>query len=542
MLSGLYTWVVRETMNDLNDNPLNAITEFTGTLRFTKTLTYDLFLYSLRRTGASVLESELGVTIPGSSPVSVEIGLSGVFQMERTTKKGCSRLRVTANSTRPAEFSVAVLAGENLRIPVIPQLRGAAAVEGGITRETPAAIRHKILAQLAAICALPDPLLEIDLPENGGELGPVCKFDDGDFRSLDAQPGSLPHRLMNHLVIELHLPFFNRKEWKLAAEALQNATVQATEGGQIAVFLNGNPQDACDYYLTLAAKSYTVGSTAAFEMVHTLRAPGASFTFQIPGEALKSWLLAPSEHSPQYAPVYRQVSRTVQEVMRHWLPQVWFNDPAHYADTAASYAMLAYGNSQPCAGRTRTTLSFDLLGVDSLSRFYATAERGYGTKLAEIGEMLHKQGRTELAAFYSRKRTKKVLISLRRSSKMVKSLLFAETQMTNVLISLGVDGGFIGRTLTADPAQAARVLSAFAGEYTESAYVRMRRIHSTADFSMLNPMILMEASAALSRALGRELFVERKLETEGQQGACGLTCNLPANFPLYRYSHSEEIK
>jgi hypothetical protein len=222
-----------------------------------------------------------------------------------------------------------------------------------------------------------------------------------------------------------------------------------------------------------------------------------SITLSIPGALAGHWLDAPGERDAQFFPVYARVSRAVQRTIRTWLPYLYFSCPERYEDLAAAAPLVVYQASRPFAGRPKYDFTYDVLREKSMTNFYRRASRRLLVELARIEGLLLGAGRSDAAAAYNPKHARNFMKMVRRHPALVRSLLVADTCLTDVFVNLGCQTGQLHRQTGKSPGMA-RELARLGTRAAKALHSKLRRLYGGQEFLALGSLLFVEATNALS--------------------------------------------
>ncbi|MGQ9634113.1 MAG: hypothetical protein ACUVXB_07680 [Bryobacteraceae bacterium] len=359
---------------------------------------------------------------------------------------------------------------------------------------------------------------------------------------FEIRSGLFGSQLSRETRLELHLPFLDRKGWSSRLESLANVEVTSDADGRLFVYHveASHRREQKNAYQSLLALAGTLNvgrlrSTADFSLSYTdsrrLQQPQdltgllavlghynfgaadmevvrwqaeasrgdleASLVISVPGSLASAWLEAPEERSPEFFPAYSRVSIAVQRAMRTWLPYHYFCDLGRYGDLAAAFPLVVYQASPPYPGRPRYDFNYDVMSASSMEEFYRLAARRLPQQLADIEQVLRNNGAPAVAGFYSPRRARDLLDSVRQRPQLLHALLAGDAFLTDALINLGCRGAELRKILAANPAEGVRKLTRYAAEFVKAFHGRLRRLYGKQDFLALGSLLLVEATAAL---------------------------------------------
>jgi hypothetical protein len=441
-----------------------------------------------------------------------------------------------------------------------------AAAPGEVTRELSSAIISRIPAAIEKVSGAE---LAWRFETASRETALIdCAFDftpeglrlyrsalEGDFTRILTEAnehvrlttGVLTHEMRREPVIELHLPFVDRKEWGSRLESLARVAVENGADGRILVYTGEAASkltraSAYQSALTLAS-AFRVGETyseSSFKLSYTdtqtLRRGEAavrlapilaaykfdervnrwlgesvsadagriesSLTLTVPGSLVEAWLKAPGERDPRFFAVFSRVSVAVQSAMRRAIPFSYFRGLNEYETPGSAYPLLVYQASRPCAGRRRSEFTFDAMDDNSMASVYRAAGLALPRLLERISAMLTAAGRHRTASFYAPRHAANILASVQRNPRLIRSLLVADAFFVGSLVRLGLEGRRLSAEFESDPQRGVKDLSRFTADFVQSYHSRLRYLYAGRDFPALGAMVLVEATAALAGATG----------------------------------------
>jgi hypothetical protein len=351
----------------------------------------------------------------------------------------------------------------------------------------------------------------------------------------------------NGAEVEVHLPFLDRRDWSDRFEILNGAQFILTNGRVLPADLANSMAQMNDYnarWLAISALDPAAGAAAltfdhaqdvAGELAKLFLPVGriqtvtdgpvrASVRMELPASACRAWNLAPTEGNNSYFPTYAEVSVAVQAALRRWIAYRWFTRLSRFEDTPMAYAVLAYLVSNPFFGGWRTEFTYDTLSEEWL----AEAFHGVRPKLRNLLRLLRHQLAQEnpkLVSKYQITRARDILDQVRKRRKLIHAIVLTEGIIVDQVVSLGAD--LTGAT---DVRAATHRAAAFADLLT----ARLRRFFPDVDLTGLSSMLMIEATGALSVALGGEPSICRHAEVRpaGYRRAAAMTSSISATPEL----------
>lgn len=204
--------------------------------------------------------------------------------------------------------------------------------------------------------------------------------------------------------IEVHLPFFDRRQWKRRAEIL----------GRIEWVREGNS-------IRSVMDAGGLARNRAAELV--LGDP--------------AWKSTPDETNLSYFPTWQRVSLRLQKALRNWIPELYFKDIARYEDRDAAYPFLVYEASRVCYGRPRTEFAYDVADAETLPMSLRMIGRAMQSALSGVEARLHEAGRPALARRYAPVWHQDILAAVRKRPRKLVELLATDAAVVNAVIDLG---------------------------------------------------------------------------------------------------------
>ncbi len=354
----------------------------------------------------------------------------------------------------------------------------------------------------------------------------------------------LTHGVRRHSVLDLNLPFLDRKQWSSRLETLASVRIEPTTDGRLLVYtlsakdeltrqdLARSAMSLCGVVLTrsreakaqfslqhsdvrrlsgvqarsvlpplLTAYRFETARQWLESVLPQAREVEIELALSVPGEMVAAWLDAPVERSPNFGPVYTEVSVTVQQAMRTWLPYVYFSDLSRYDTLGAAYPLVVYQCTLPFRSKAKNEFAYDVMSAESVAVARRSTGWALAAELARIEQLLVAAGKPETARFYRPSRKDVILASVERAPRLFHALLVADALFIDQLIRLGVRAGGLRQAMQHEPQRAVRELARFGEEFVKTFHRRLRRLYGGQDFVSFGPLILVEATRALSGAL-----------------------------------------
>ncbi len=418
-----------------------------------------------------------------------------------------------------------------------------AALSDRVWSEVTAALERQCSAALASVARSAEAavLFEAALEPGPDALAFEERLRRKDFR-LQAELGGvagdflLSRALPGEWKLELHLPLLNRNEWKKLVDGLSTMQVRAAELGRVLVapaepsaiaierwnfqqgaLLLGSllprtvSTDPSRPTLAFSEQRRLSAAQARHLLPRILRHYGLPDAFpDLSGDievnltlGLRAdpqpWLEAPRARSPEYYAAFGEVSRTLQQALRIWLPYFYFADLERFEDVETAIPMLVYQASRPASGKAAADFTYDVMNLDSVHRALRTASAALPEILRSVVPLLEESGREAAAARYARLDFRAVLQFVKDRPRWFQSLLAADAAIIGELIKLAM----VTRVLRDEPAEAPRRLYRALEQFTAAQHQRLRRLYGRFSAVPLGSLVLLEASRALAVALGR---------------------------------------
>ncbi len=312
--------------------------------------------------------------------------------------------------------------------------------------------------------------------------------------------------------VEVHLPYLDRRAWPLRFETLDNTEFVYHHGRVLPAEVAGCPEQLAEYTAQwLAACSADATMAAGLAFTHSVRASGelaailspvppgpqsgpveSVVTLELAASACRAWFYAPLEKSGAYFPVHASASVAVQSALRRWVPWHCLTHLEDLADTATAYPLLAYMVSRPFPGSRRTDFTYDTLTKNWTYLMFQFARRPLRLLLKRIHAALTEAGHLELAAAYHPDLAKDIIAGVRKERRAIQALVAAEGAIVNQILKFGLE-----LRAAEDP----RRVTSLASEFSYGLGTRLRRLFRDRDLTGFAPLVLIEATNALSKTL-----------------------------------------
>ena len=448
----------------------------------------------LRETGFGKISGTLGLPLETEAEAGLEVVAESRFP---------SQVRVRAhplgNLAQAAGQLAAAIVGQDNAAPS----EGALELSRSILEKAMGALERKCAADLSCLCAAATS--ESPLLDGNGLCRPT--------------------------VLELHLPFIDRKHWNTRWEALAHAEVETGADGRLTACLAPNKNTYQSTLLFAAwllprartgfsfSLSYNDRRRLSFQQARSAALPllrGCGFdpelgrwletahsetgaqdleialALALPGQLAEAWLEVPGERDPNFFPVFAAVSVAVQQALRRWLPYIYFSDLERYDDPARAYPLLVYQCTPPFPGQPRAAFTYDLMDRENTPLRRRSTRRELIARLGSLQQLLLAAGKPKTAERYSPQAAKAILAAVERQPRLLNGLLLADTFFVDALIRLGL----AAREFNIQR-QAVKELARFSEDFVATFHHRLRRLYGGQDFPSLGALLLIEATRAL---------------------------------------------
>lgn len=428
--------------------------EHLSRVELTQEVTYEFELYWLKRPATYAVEGDLGRKLT-EVRVRAAVRLEGDFRLIKSIDaEGHLRLRVSM-AGRESKIGVHVFPAlpPDSHDPVLAEAAGLASVRNGIYREAAGIVQErysKILADAEPLAAL----LDYSFSPGGAGLESWMCAVEGNFTHATGNAAERRRNLLgekpSRFQLQIHMPFLGRKDSWNPAAALAGARVES-QNEQINVRRPGD--EPLEHHLTVAAL--------------LAQSDPARHPFTI-------WMRAPGPKNALYGSAYNAVALAAQTVLRKHLQGFVEQSTSRAFHPLEACSVSVYQNSQPWVGRTRTDFNYDWQSAESMKLFFKLAR---ATSPAEILEPVSERRR------------------------FLNAILEAERLAIDSLINLGIHCHEITSLHATDRAEATRQISMFAKPWVKSFRSTLKSVLPGLDCSALAPILLIEATRALSESL-----------------------------------------
>ncbi len=265
--------------------------------------------------------------------------------------------------------------------------------------------------------------------------------------------------------------------------------------------------------------------------------PGeVTLTVELPGHLFQAWTSIPPARDPRFAEAFGRVSLQLQRFLRLWLPALWFGGPGNYKRLATAYPLVAYQATPLIEAGPNSGFTYDTTLPARLTQARRAAALALPQAAAAIAAELKSRRRDTLAHLYAPDAVREIARQARCGGAYA-ALLRGEGFLMDEIIGIAARLREIHWALASASSAAGRLLNQAAGETAHSLHRRLANLVRGFDASPLAPLILMEATCALSGSTLRDqarvlLTLESEcgvvVWTNGKPEAWSRTASAPA--------------
>ncbi|MCW5981745.1 MAG: hypothetical protein KIT09_26910 [Bryobacteraceae bacterium] len=341
--------------------------------------------------------------------------------------------------------------------------------------------------------------------------------------------------------LELHMPFLEKREFRLRFQLYSTLEAEATDDGVIRVHAGGAAERVERYTayqgaLILAselraaprASEFTFGFTdrrllspaqarSALPRVAALyqfdesvdhwlvglprgaEAVEAALSLTIPGDLASIWLQLPAVRTARFTDLFADVAAAVQRSLRTWLAYAYFQDIERYEDPESAWPVLLYEACRPYSRKKRPDFTYDVMNPASLDMALKRSSGALPAILRSVFQLLVASGRGDLAEHYHPRLTREIIHSVRRGHRPFIGLLAADSYVVDALVKLASRARELKLSLD-ERAAGAKLAHRPLVECMESIHSRLRRLYDRKGYASLGPLMLIEATRALRAA------------------------------------------
>jgi hypothetical protein len=219
---------------------------------------------------------------------------------------------------------------------------------------------------------------------------------------------------------------------------------------------------------------------------------------KVPWNWSEAWCHAPLKRDSGYLEKFMNLSLTMQEMARHWLPALCLTDPEQFDAPNAVIPLLVYAASQPYADRRKGEFGYDAMSPFRVERAAASAAGRLPELLDPLYRSLKASGRSRTAEFYSPDRTRLIVSAVQRRPRPLAALLAGDTFFLEHCFQLAALSRELRAVAGRNPTQALRKLAQASQEIVKTGLRGMKRIYPNEAYHGLGDVYLLEATRALA--------------------------------------------
>lgn len=527
----------------------------------------DVKLHALWRTGPREFGSDTSVVATQTCPL-VDVRLRGPLLL--TILDSGDRVKVTLHRSSAVDTAPSV----HTTYAGLPPETGSrlldrhAELREVISRAVSPALDLQLQTELENIldsATLSTPLLVASIEKNSQTARLVQSCLRGDFGPLwgahiygdVVQSGPISSSLRQPRSVNVQIRYLDRKQWQEANLFFQSATTSITDAGEILVTSPlFDAEESCEDWMILASQERRRRSPSEVSVRATIEcsvdqlryfAPGevwiqaqafaaaqpatspreieCQVCVSIPRHALEVWFTTPREASGSYGPVYSVMSRSVQQALRRWVPAFWTQPVNSFSARMAAMLARLYACSETSTQATRADLTPDWMSEKTTAYVWQTGAPVLRRRIAE--ERAGKLKNAYQCDVYARRQLE-ILADWIWKDRLIPGILQMEASLIESFIQLGSvcrqldDARELGNAIA---------VRRSIGKALRAARRTMRKFFMKVDYSDLAPMLLIEATNALNRTVGREYPVTVTVTLRAPSGAEKKISNQTANFP-----------
>jgi hypothetical protein len=363
-----------------------------------------------------------------------------------------------------------------------------------------------------------------------GDLRPCLDSSRG-VRLLDGRLGHIHGRRIG---VEVLLPFLQKKSWAASREDLATAEIRRTGDGQLTVSGSSGTEDwkaaqeSAALLLSVVLTSRTEappddtihmvhedrrtlqGNVADIPWLRLIRAYGlsvpelpagpceATLRVEVPWNWAEAWCHAPLKRDSGYLEKFMNLSLTMQEMARHWLPALCLTDPGQFDAPNAVLPLLVYAASQPYADRRKGEFGYDAMSPFLVERAAASAAGRLPELLDPLYRSLKASGRSRTAELYSPDRARLIISAVQRRPRPLAALLAGDMFFLEHCFQLTALARELRAVAGRNPAQALRKLAQASQEIVKTRLRGMKRHYPDQTYHGLGEVYLLEATRVLA--------------------------------------------
>ena len=266
--------------------------------------------------------------------------------------------------------------------------------------------------------------------------------------------------------IELHLPYFSRRDWNRRFELFDSMSFAITPQGWLQADIGCDPLSLRETAMRVAAGVFHpradeeipmrfrydattlqqpwAGALASRWGIRNLpeHAPVSAVTYRVQGNPAEVWRKAPRLHHGRHHQTWARVALQVQWILRRWAMALQFSNAEGLADIETGLQTMMFQALRPWAENERSELSYDVLNEFFMAQQFKRAANRLRIAIEELHSHLTRAGELELAKAY---RGQNPAVQATRVAdrclrgKAVRGMLVAEAAIVNALMRFSQD-------------------------------------------------------------------------------------------------------
>jgi hypothetical protein len=367
-----------------------------------------------------------------------------------------------------------------------------------------------------------------------GDLQPCFNTRSETSRKVHLLTGRLGQLHGRRIAVEVLMPFLHKRSWTTAREDLAAVEIHQAGDGQL-VFRGaagtedwGVARESAALLLSAVFSSRTEAPVDdMIHMVHENRrtlqrneadipwlrlvsayglsipdlpaTPSeATLRVEIPWNWAEAWCHAPLKRDAAYAEKFVQLSLTMQEMARHWLPALCLSTPEQFDAPKLVLPLLVYAASQPHADRKKAEFGYDAMSPFRVERAAASASKKLPELLDPLYRSLKASGRSQIAEFYSPDRARLIISAIQRKPRRLAAFLAGDMFFLEHCFQLTAISRELQAVAARNPAQALRKLAQASEEIVKTSLRGMKRHYPSHTYDGLGVVYLLEATRMLA--------------------------------------------
>ncbi|MBE0659659.1 MAG: hypothetical protein IH602_18345 [Bryobacteraceae bacterium] len=382
-------------------------------------------------------------------------------------------------------------------------------------------------------------LLDVSFPATPEGAAALRSAASGNLEALFA-PGSpaevhsgwLSNFHARRRYLDLHLPFLGRRQYWNALDAVASASVVNEGVGRIAVYTLQARDRA---YQSGLYTSTCILAAAVSERDGQARCDNLNLTFEhrfdcSSGSPTPAWTrllgaygVLPAEW-PKDVPeavltitaAVARMSTTLQLLMRRWIPALYFADPHRYENLGAAWPLLVFAAGTPSRDPRTYHFTYDAMDPNSVRAAAFSASAALPAMMEDVRARLSAAGLTKKLSHYTPYRFEGLIHQSVRSPQFA-ALLRADAFLVQDMVRLAETGREFRSLWSRQPGNVIRRLSTDGAYFVRSFNSRLKRLFGGPEFLALGPLILAEATAALSGPSARPAANLECVDSDGRR-------------------------